>query len=420
MATFDYRAIDVNGKRQAGILEADNARHVRQQLRRLNLVPLTVARTDGNDSGLNGGFLSRGSFSKSDRTKLGATTLAIITRQLAVLLRSGMPLSEALEGLSKQARVKGAGGAGGAGAYRVFSVVRASVREGCSFSESLRQFPKTFDQLYCATVEAGEQSGRLDLVLEQLAEHTESQRAFRQKTMAAVIYPVLLVVLAIAIVSGLMIYIVPDVIKVFVDSGQSLPLLTRGLLASSDFLQAWGLLVLLVLLAVMVGAGLAMRLPVIRQKVHRVCLHTPLIKTFSRGVNAQRYVQTLGILSQSGVVLHQGMGIAQQVVKNSHLRVLLGEVAARVREGESLSKALEDIHYFPPLMVYMLASGEASGELDQMLCKAAEQQEQDIKALVAMAVSLFEPLMLLFMGAVVLVIVLAILLPILNMNQLIG
>jgi len=404
MATFDYRAIDINGKQQGGILEADSERHVRQQLRRLNLVPLSVVRTAG-------------ALHKSYRTKLGATTLAIITRQLAVLLRSGMPLSEALEGLSKQARVKGAGGAG---AYRVLSVVRTSVREGGSLSDSLGQFPKTFDQLYCATVAAGEQSGSLDLVLEQLAEHTESQRAFHQKTMAALIYPVLLVALAIAIVSGLMIYIVPDVIKVFVDSGQLLPLLTRGLLATSDFLQAWGLLLLLVLLVIMVAVGLAMHLPAIRQRIHKVYLHTPLIKTFSRGVNAQRYVQTLGILSHSGVVLHQGMGIAQQVVKNSHLRMLLGEVAARVREGESLSKALEDIHYFPPLMVYMLASGEASGELDQMLRKAAEQQEQDIKALVAGAVSLFEPLMLLFMGAVVLVIVLAILLPILNMNQLIG
>lgn len=407
MATFDYRAVDINGKQQGGILEADNARHVRQQLRRSNLVPLQVTRTDSR-SDANGKV-------RRYRTRLGASTLAIITRQLAVLLRSGMPLSDALEGLSKQAKEKD-----GAGAYRVLSVVRASVREGSSFSESLRQFPKTFDQLYCATVEAGEQSGSLDLVLEQLAGHTESQRAFRQKTLAALVYPLLLVVLSVAIVSGLMIYIVPDVIKVFVDSGQSLPLLTRGLLAISDFLQSWALLLLLVLLAVIVGAAVAMRLPAVRLRVHRAYLHIPLVKTFSRGVNAQRYVQTLGILSRSGVVLHQAMGIAEQVVKNSHLRLLLARVAARVREGESLSKGLEMINYFPPLMVYMLASGEASGELDQMLGKAAEQQEQDIKAMVATAVSLFEPLMLLFMGAVVLVIVLAILLPILNMNQLIG
>lgn len=405
MATFDYCAIDPQGKQKTGILEADSERQVRQQLRQLNLVPLSVTPSSNRDK------------AAKYRTRLGPTNLAIITRQLAVLLRSGMTLSEALNGIAKQAGTKSTNPNA---AGRVITIVRSSVQEGSTLSDSLQQFPKSFDQLYCATVKAGENTGHLDTVLEQLADHTESQREFRQKTTAALIYPILLVVMSIAIVSGLMIYIVPDVIKVFVDSGQRLPLLTRGLLASSDFLQQWGWLIAAIGGGSLVTVVMAMRQTAIKQKVHKLYLRLPIVRIFSRGLNAQRYMQTLGILSQSGVPLHQGMEIAQQVITNTHLSVLLSKVANRVKEGESLSNALDQMGYFPPLMIYMLASGEASGELDQMLIKSAQQQQQDIKAIVATAVSLFEPLMLLFMGGIVLIIVLAILLPILNMSQLIG
>ena len=405
MATFDYCAIDPQGKQKTGILEADSERQVRQQLRQLNLVPLSVTPSSNRDK------------AAKYRTRLGPTNLAIITRQLAVLLRSGMTLSEALNGIAKQAGTKSTNPNA---AGRVITIVRSSVQEGSTLSDSLQQFPKSFDQLYCATVKAGENTGHLDTVLEQLADHTESQREFRQKTTAALIYPILLVVMSIAIVSGLMIYIVPDVIKVFVDSGQRLPLLTRGLLASSDFLQQWGWLMAAIGGGSLVTVVMAMRQTAIKQKVHKLYLRLPIVRIFSRGLNAQRYMQTLGILSQSGVPLHQGMEIAQQVITNTHLSVLLSKVANRVKEGESLSNALDQMGYFPPLMIYMLASGEASGELDQMLIKSTQQQQQDIKAIVATAVSLFEPLMLLFMGGIVLIIVLAILLPILNMSQLIG
>ncbi len=401
MATFDYSAIDHNGKQQKGILEADSPRQVRQKLRAINLVPLMVSSTSD----------SIDKFSKQYKTSLSPTALAIMTRQLAVLLKSGMPLTQALQGLCKQTQGR---------TNRVLSVVQSSVREGSSLSRSLSRFPKSFDQLYCATVEAGEHTGRLDMVLEQLAQHTESQRSFRQKIQVALIYPVLLVILSISIVVGLMTYIVPDVIKVFIDTGQTLPLLTRLLLACSDFLSNWSHLLVIALAVIIAGVAAALRLPAIRRAIHQVYLHIPLIKTISSGVNAQRYMQTLGILSLSGLPLHKGMQIARQVIKNSYLKAQLADVSAKVREGQSLSHSLEQMGYFPPLMVYMLASGEASGELDQMLLKAAQQQMQDIQTRVATAVSLFEPLMLLLMGGIVLLIVLAILLPILNMNQLIG
>ena len=404
MATFDYEAIDIRGKKKTGVLDGDSPRQVRQQLKALGLVPLAVKSNLQSQA------------APKYRDRLAPANLAIITRQLAVLLRAGIPLSDALNGIAKQTNSNSRGSA----TSRIVAIVRSSIEEGMSLSQSLEQFPRCFDQLYCATVKAGEQTGHLDSVLEQLAEHTEAQREFRQKTQAALVYPILLVVLSIVIVSALMIYIVPDVIQVFTDTGQKLPLLTRGLLQISDFLQQWSIALLLVIASLTITGSIALRQPKIRQKLHQTLLHLPLIKTFSRGINAQRYTQTLGVLSQSGVALHQGMNIAQQVVKNLHMRRLLGQVADRVREGQSLSRGLEDMGYFPPLMVYMIASGEVSGELDQMLLKAADQQLQDIKTTVATGISLFEPLMLLVMGAVVLTIVLAILLPILNMNQLIG
>lgn len=400
MATFDYSAIDNNGKQHSGILEADTERQVRQKLRAINLVPITV-------SGTSGVKLTE---DKKYTTSLSSAALAILTRQLAVLLKSGMPLSQALQGLCKQSQGQ---------SNRVLAVVLGAVREGSSLSQSLAQFPNTFDQLYCATVQAAEHTGHLDMILEQLAEHTESQRAFRQKTQAAVIYPLLLTLLSIIVVTGLMTYIVPDVIKVFTDTGQALPKLTQLLVACSDFISRWGIVLIMGLAVLSLAMMAAWRVPVLKRKIHWACLHVPLIKTFSRGVNAQRYMQTLGILCQSGVPLHSGMQIARQVIKNSHLKHLLTGVSSLVREGQSLSHSLEQMGYFPPLMLYMLASGEASGELDQMLLKAAQQQQQEIQTKVATAVSLFEPMMLLVMGGIVLLIVLAILLPILNMNQLI-
>jgi len=400
MTTFDYSAIDHNGKKHRGILEADTERQVRQKLRAINLVPISVSGTEATKT----------TADKKYAIRLSTATLAILTRQLAVLLKSGMPLSQALQGLCKQSQGQ---------SNRLLSLVLAAVREGNSLSQGLARFPNTFDQLYCATVQAGEHSGHLDRILEQLAEHAESQQTFRQKTQAAIIYPLLLTVLSIAIVTGLMIYIVPDVIKVFTDTGQPLPTLTQLLVACSAFLSQWGLALVMALAALSLALMVAWRLPALKRSMHYAYLHTPLIKTISRGVNAQRYMQTLGILSQSGVPLHSGMQIARRAIKNSHFRHLLTGASSRVREGQSLSHSLEQMGYFPPLMLYMIASGEASGKLDQMLLKAAQQQQQEIQVKVATAVSLFEPMMLFAMGVVVLLIVLAILLPILNMNQLI-
>jgi general secretion pathway protein F len=256
--------------------------------------------------------------------------------------------------------------------------------------------------------------------MNRLADHTETSHAFRQKVQMAMVYPILLLVMAVAIVAGLMVYVVPDVIKVFVGTGQQLPALTRGLVAISDFIGSWGWLCLPVILLLVVGGSALLRQPHIRLRFHRQLLHFPFIKRLSRGFNAARYASTLSILSSSGVPLVDGMKIATQVLSNEFLKDKLQTATQQVTEGGSLHQALDDTGYFPPMMLHMIASGEASGELDSMLERTATHQESDLQNFITVVVGLFEPIMLLFMGVTVMLIVMAILLPILNLNQLVG
>lgn len=405
MAVFDYKAIDPEGKQHRGVIETDGARQARQQLKEQGLMPLSVEITHSDNT-------AEQKIYKTDRSKLGAMALAILTRQMAVLLRSGMPLELALEAVSKQAV--------SANVRRIMSVVRGRVREGYSLSDSMGLFPNAFSRLYRSIVAAGEHSASLDAVLERLADYSESERTFRQKTISSLVYPILLTIMSIAVVLGLMTYVVPDVIQVFSDTGQPLPFLTKALLAASDFLQEW-IVVLVILFAISVsGFLLSMKITKMRRQIHRFYLCVPLFCWFTRGINAERFIHTLAILANSGIPLHEGLKIALEVVENDYFRDQLGNVANRVREGESLNTSLADMGYFPPLMVHMIASGEASGDLDSMLLRSAEQQRQDLNVIVSMSVSLLEPLIMVVMGVVVLIIVLAILLPIMNMNQLIS
>ena len=405
MAVFDYKAIDRQGKQHRGVIETDGARQARQHLKEQGLMPLSVEITHSVNTAEQKSY-------KTDRSKLGAMALAILTRQMAVLLRSGMPLESALEAVSKQAV--------SANVRRIMSVVRGRVREGYSLSDSMGLFPNAFSRLYRSIVAAGEHSASLDAVLERLADYSESERTFRQKTISSLIYPILLTIMSIAVVLGLMTYVVPDVIQVFSDTGQPLPFLTKALLAASDFLQEW-IFVLVILFAILVsGFLLSMKIPKMRRQIHRFYLCIPLFCWFTRGINAERFIHTLAILANSGIPLHEGLKIALEVVENDYFRDQLGNVANRVREGESLNASLADMGYFPPLMVHMIASGEVSGDLDSMLLRSAEQQRQDLNVIVSISVSLIEPLIMVVMGVVVLIIVLAILLPIMNMNQLIS
>jgi len=404
MAAFEYLALDPRGRQQKGLIEADSPRQARQLLRDKQWAPLEVkparAREDSTRPGLS---LGRG---------LSARDLALLTRQLATLVQAALPIEEALRATAAQsssAKIKS-----------MLLAVRARVMEGHSLAAALREYPSAFPELYRATVAAGEHAGHLGLVLDQLADYTDQRQQSRQKIQLALLYPVILLVASLAIVSLLLGYVVPDVVKVFVNTGQELPALTRGLIAASNLVKSWGWLIILVLVAGVLGLRAALRDTAFRRRWDALLLRLPLVGRLSRATNTARFASTLAILTRSGVPLVEALSIAAAVIANLRIRERVVEAAQKVREGTSLTRALEATGEFPPMMLHMIASGEKSGELDQMLARTARNQENDLAAQIALLVGLFEPFMLVFMGAVVLVIVLAILMPILSLNQLVG
>lgn len=405
MAAFEYIALDARGRQQKGVLEADSARQVRQWLRERQLAPLEVKATRTREQAVGG---QRFGFARG----LSARDLALVTRQLATLVQAALPIEEALRAAAAQST-----------SSRIQSMllaVRAKVLEGHSLAGSLREFPAAFPELYRATVSAGEHAGHLGPVLEQLADYTEQRQQSRQKIQLALLYPVILMCASLGIVGFLLGFVVPDVVRVFIDSGQTLPLLTRGLIALSDLVKHWGWLAILLLVAGITAIRLALRQEAARHRWHGILLRVPLVGRLVRATDTARFASTLAILTRSGVPLVEALGIAAEVIANRVIRAEVVLAAQKVREGGSLTRALEQTGQFPPMMLHMVASGERSGELDQMLARTARNQESDLAAQIALLVGLFEPFMLVFMGAVVLVIVLAILLPILSLNQLVG
>ncbi|MCB4796639.1 GspF family T2SS innner membrane protein variant XcpS [Pseudomonas sp. NP21570] len=404
MAAFEYLALDPRGREQKGLIEADSPRQARQLLREKQWAPLEVKQAKSKEDVSRGGL----SFGRG----LSARDLALVTRQLATLVQAALPIEEVLRAAAAQstsAKIKS-----------MLLAVRARVMEGHSLAAALREYPSAFPELYRATVAAGEHAGHLGLVLDQLADYTDQRQQSRQKIQLALLYPVILMVASLAIVVLLLGYVVPDVVKVFVNTGQELPALTRGLIATSDVVKNWGWLIVLGLIAAFLAMRAALRDPALRLRWHAFILRIPLIGRLSRATNTARFASTLAILTKSGVPLVEALSIAAAVIANLRIRERVVEAAQKVREGSSLTRALDATGEFPPMMLHMIASGEKSGELDQMLARTARNQENDLAAQVSLLVGLFEPFMLVFMGAVVLVIVLAILMPILSLNQLVG
>jgi len=402
MAAYDYVALDNNGRKKKGVLEADSSRQIRQLLRDKGWMPLAVDESSAKQQQQRSWFSPR----------ISVADLALITRQLATLVQGALPLEESLNTVAQQTEKP---------AIRsMLLAVRARVLEGHSLAKSLAEFPRAFSHLYCATVAAGEQSGYLDKVLNRLADYTQSSAESRQQIKLAILYPVILLLLSLLIVSGLMVYVVPDIVDVFVDTGQELPVLTRGLIALSDFLRSFGVLLLLLVLAAAIAFRAALSKPALRLRFDHRLLGLPLLGKVSRGVNTARFASTLSILTSSAVPLVEALKISGEVLSNQWLKYKVREVTQQVTEGGSLHASLQQAGHFPPMMIHMIASGESSGELDQMLERVAQNQEREIQNFIALMLGLFEPFMLLFMGGCVLLIVLAILLPILNINQLVG
>lgn len=404
MPAFEYKALDAAGKQHKGVLEADTGRQVRQQLRDKGWTPLGVDEVQQREA------RQRQSFALL-RRGLNPADLAPITRQLATLVRSGTPIDTALQAVSRQTEK--------ARLSNMLLAVRAKVKEGHPLAVAMADFPHAFDDLYRATVDAGEQSGHLDAVLERLADYTENRHALRQKFQLALIYPVLIAVVAVLVVVGLVAYVVPKVVEVFEGIGQELPLLTRGLIGLSDFLQNNWILLLSGILIMVVVMSWLLRREGPKRKFHGLLLRLPLVARLVRGMNTARFARTFSILASSGVPVLEAMRISAEVVTNLPMRSAVEEAARRVREGTAINKALEHSGYFPPMTVHLIASGEASGNLDEMLERSAAAQEREMETLLGLLLGFFEPFMILFMGGTVLVIVLAILLPIFDLNQLV-
>lgn len=404
MAAFEYTALTNRGKQEKGLLEADSMRQVRQLLRDRGLTPLEVSASA--ETSVGGGF-----WASLLKPSLSARDLALLTRQLATLIGAALPVEEALLALSKQSDKPSV--------QSMCLAIRSKVMEGFSLADSLGDYPRAFPALYRATVAAGEAAGHLDLVLGKLAEFTESRHLSRQKVQQAMVYPIILFVLTVCILAGLMGYVVPDIVKVFRDTGQELPPLTSGLIAVSDFMRQYGLPMTVAVVVATIGLARLLRIEAVRLVFDRRLLHLPLVAKLSRGFNTAQFTSTLSILTSSGVPLVDAMKISGQVLSNSWLRTKVAEATVQVSEGASLRASLERSGYFPPMMLHMIASGERSGELDQMLDRTADHMQQDVEGLISVLLSLFGPTMLIVMGGAVFTIVMAILLPIMNMNQLV-
>ena len=403
MGAFEYTALDTTGREQNGVVEGDTVKHVRQLLRDRQLLPVTVAEVRHGEARRDRGFSLRRGISASD--------LSLLTRQLATLVKAGLPLEEALLAVSQQSEKP-----------RIQSImlgVRAKVMEGHSLADGLSDFPAVFPELYRATVSAGEQSGHLDTVLERLADYTESREQLRSRTLAAMLYPVLLFIVCISIVAMLLTFVVPKIVKQFENSKAELPFLTQILIAISDFLRHWGLLTLVIVILAFVAFFRWLRDPAARRRFHTFLLRVPLVGKVVRGNNTARFARTFSTLTSSAVPVLEAMRIAGEVVTNLPMRDAVQDAAARVREGAPIGRSLGMSKIFPPMMIHLISSGETSGDLETMLDRAATNQEREMDSILGAVVGLLGPLMILVMGGLVLLIVLAMLLPIFQLNQLI-
>nr|WP_278988280.1 type II secretion system inner membrane protein GspF [Plesiomonas shigelloides] len=406
MSVFQYQAVNLQGKRHKGLIEADSARQARQLLREQGLLAESVHETRSaadNPASANTLRWQRG---------ICASELALLTRQLATLVQAAMPLEECLRAVAEQCeknRLKS-----------LMLAVRTQVLEGHTLADSLRAYPLVFDELFCAMVAAGEKAGHLDAVLSRLADYTEQRQYMKGKLLQAMIYPLVLTVVAIGVIAILLASVVPKVVAQFDHLGQALPHSTQLLIALSDGVRDYGLWLVGALLVLGVLVQRLLRQPALRLRWDRLWLRLPLLGKVSRGLNTARFARTLSILSSSSVPLLEGMQIAASVASNRYVRSQILTAAERVREGSSLRAALGSSGLFPPMMLHMIASGERSGELEPMLLRAADNQDREFEALVTLALGIFEPLLIVSMAGVVLFIVVAILQPMLQLNNMVG
>lgn len=403
MAGFRYQAYSLDGKPHRGVLEADSARQARSLLRDQGLTPHRVEAIAANDAAGGSRFRSA-SLSRGEVTRL--------TRSLASLVEAGLTVEQALNALIEQAESERE--------RQVLAAVRGDVMAGSTIARALESFPRVFPDLYRTLVAAGETSGQLARVLARLADYLEERQALASRLSLALVYPVIVLAVAVAVMAALLAYVVPQVVAVYAHAKETLPLLTRVLIGVSSFLQAaWPALIALVIAGV-VALRVALNRPPSRARIHALLWRLPVVGPLLRQLDSTRLAATLAILTGSRVPLLTALEAGGGVMTLIPMREALTNAARGVREGMPLSRALSATEAFPPVMVHLIAGGEATGRLDESLDRAARQQQALLSNRIAAAVAVLEPALVVLMGAMVLAIVLAILLPLFNLNQLVG
>ncbi len=401
MKTYTYTAIDLDGKKSKGTIETDSEKLVRQKLRERNLIPITVKATAGSVK----------SFGTSSY-QLSNQELALITRQLSILIKSGIPLAEVFHLLSEQTESK---------KVKTIAIkIRQRLLEGLSLTKALNLLGSTFPPLYIATTNAGETSGKLIEIFDNLADYLETKADLHQKIKLSLLYPIILTIVSLAVIISLLIFVIPEIVIVFDDLGQQLPELTLNLIQVSDFLKNHGQFLLAGLLSIGFSIKLLLKNNDFKKSFDTYLIKLPLIGKILLNVETARFIRTLSILSNSKVETLNSLSIASEVINNRYIKAAVLSAANSVRKGSSISKALRDEKCFRPITLHLINSGESSGKLGDMLDSTASYHEKEIQQFASNFVGIFEPLLILIMGGLVLLIVLAILLPIFEMNQLIG
>lgn len=397
MGAYHYQALTKSGSTTKGVIEADSEKHARQILREQRLIPTQVRMVTKQ--------------AQNHKDKMSSQDLALVTRQLATLLAAGIPVEESLQGVSEQTekdKVRG-----------LVIGVRSLVLEGYALAQAMGEYPNTFPELYRATVAAGEQTGRLDLVLDKLADYTEKQQATKHKIQQALIYPLLMVTVSTGIISFLLAFVVPKIIDVFKSSGQSLPLMTNLLITFSNLVKDYGLFVLVIVIIAILIFKRCLRNTTVKRRWHQFLLRLPVFAYLIKAVNASRYIHTFAILFSAGVNVLETMKVAASLVTNLTMRDAFNNATTLVREGTSIHQALKKTGFLNPMSIHLIASGEKSGQIPAMMERAAANLDNEVNRLLDTALTLLEPLIILLMGFVVLFIVLSTLLPIFSMEQLV-
>ncbi|MFO2995450.1 GspF family T2SS innner membrane protein variant LspF [Legionella pneumophila serogroup 1] len=399
MGAYQYQALKVNGSISKGVIEADSERHARQLLREQGLIPTQVQTLTQQRAA-------------SSKSKVSAADLALLTRQLATLLAAGIPVEESLRGVSEQTEKDKV--------RELIIGVRSKVLEGYGLAQAMAQYPNAFPELYRATVGSGEQTGRLDVVLEKLADYTEKQQQTRQKVQQALIYPLLMIIVSTAIISFLLTFVVPKIIDVFTESGQTLPPMTQLLINLSQFIKSYGLYSLVTIILALIGFKKSLSNIKIKTAWHQFMLKLPIVSYLVKTINVARYIHTFGILFAAGVSVLETMRVSSSLVTNIVMRQAFDFATLRVREGSGISEALKETKFISPMAIHLIASGEKSGQLSDMMERSASHLDNEVNRLIETSLTLLEPMVILLMGAVVLFIVLATLLPIFSMEQLVA